>query len=114
MSVHRPSVSICLPVYNGENYVKQAIASILTQTFGDFELVISDNASSDATQDICQSAAQGDRRVHYHRSDINRGLVGNFNRLAQLANGDYLVWIGHDDVMAKEFIGRCVEALRDD
>jgi glycosyltransferase involved in cell wall biosynthesis len=114
MSDYRPSVSICLPVYNGENYVRAAIASVLGQNFEDFELIISDNASTDRTQEICQDASRRDRRVRYFRADVNRGLVWNFNRLFELAEGSYLVWLGHDDVMGKEYIGRCVEALKQD
>ena len=65
MSDYRPSVSICLPVYNGENYVREAITSILEQTFEDFELIISDNASTDGTGEICRDAATRDPRVRY-------------------------------------------------
>ena len=114
MSDCRPLVSICLPVYNGEQYVREAIKSILAQTFEDFELVISDNASTDRTHDICRDAAERDRRVRYVRADANRGLAWNFNRAFELAEGPYLVWIGHDDVMGKEYIGCCVEALNQD
>ena len=66
MSDYRPSVSICLPVYNGENYVREAITSILEQTFEDFELIISDNASTDGTGEICRDAAARDSRVRYY------------------------------------------------
>jgi glycosyltransferase involved in cell wall biosynthesis len=114
MSDYRPSVSICLPVYNGEKYVREALTSILEQTFEDFELIISDNASTDRTQEICRDASRRDRRVRYFRADVNRGLVWNFNRLFELAEGPYLVWLAHDDVMGKEYISRCVEALKQD
>lgn len=112
MSDYRPSVSICLPVYNGEDYVREAITSILEQTFEDFELIISDNASTDRTREFCRDASGRDRRVRYFRADVNRGLVWNFNRLFELAEGPYLVWLAHDDVMGKEYISRCVEALK--
>jgi glycosyltransferase involved in cell wall biosynthesis len=68
MSDCRPLVSICLPVYNGEKYVREAITSILEQTFKDFELIISDNASTDRTHEIGRDASERDRRVRYFRA----------------------------------------------
>ena len=114
MSDYRPSVSICLPVYNGENYVREAITSILEQTFEDFELIISDNASTDGTGEICRDAATRDPRVRYYRAEVNRGLAWNHNRAFDLARGRYVAWIGHDDLMGRQYIGRCVEALEKD
>ncbi len=114
MSDYRPSVSICLPVYNGEKYVREAITSILEQTFEDFELIISDNASTDGTGEICRDAATRDPRVRYYRAEVNRGLAWNHNRAFHLARGRYLAWIGHDDLMGRHYIGRCVEALEKD
>jgi len=114
MSDYRPSVSVCLPVYNGENYVHETIISILEQTFEDFELIISDNASTDRTEEICRDASGRDRRVRYFRANVNRGLVWNFNRLFELAGAPYLVWIGHDDMMGQEYLARCVGALNQD
>jgi glycosyltransferase involved in cell wall biosynthesis len=114
MSLDRPTVSICLPVYNGERYIRYAIKSILEQTFEDFELIISDNASTDATADISREATARDPRVHYYRVDVNRGSAWNHNRTFKLAKGRYVAWIGHDDVMAKEYIARCVETLEKD
>jgi glycosyltransferase involved in cell wall biosynthesis len=107
-------VSICLPVYNGEMHVREAIWSVLAQTFEDFELIISDNASTDGTQKICLEASELDPRVQYFRSEMNYGLAWNFNRAFELASGRYLVWLGHDDVMAPEYISRCIEALEQD
>ena len=114
MSDYRPSVSICLPVYNGENYVREAITSILEQTFEDFELIISDNASTDGTDEICRDAATRDPRVRHYRAEVNRGLAWNHNRAFDLARGRYLAWIGHDDLMGRHYISRCVEALEKD
>lgn len=114
MRVSAPSVSIFLPVYNGENYVREAIRSVLDQTFKDYELIICDNASTDATSDICREAASHDSRVKYFRSDVNRGLAWNYNRAFDLASGDYVMWIGHDDLLVKDYISRCVEILDQD
>jgi glycosyltransferase involved in cell wall biosynthesis len=109
-----PTVSVCLPVYNGATYLREALQSILVQSFADIELVISDNASTDATEDICRDTVARDSRVRYYRSPVNRGLAWNFNHAFAQARGRYLVWIGHDDVMAKEYLGRCVGTLESD
>lgn len=111
MTPRSPRVSICLPVFNGARHVRAAIESILLQSFDDFELVISDNASTDGTREICLAATEQDDRVHYCRAEINRGLAWNFNHAFKQARGNYLAWIGHDDIMARSYIQRCVEAL---
>jgi glycosyltransferase involved in cell wall biosynthesis len=111
MATDRPTVSVCLPVYNGERFVGEAMRSILGQTLKDIELIISDNASTDRTGEICRDEAQRDPRIKYFRSDVNRGLAWNFNRAFELASGRYLVWMGHDDAMAPEYLERCVAEL---
>src|SRR5262245_41050215 len=111
MIARTPCVSVCLPVYNGETYINYAIGSIRRQTFKDFELIISDNASNDRTQAICLEAAVQDSRIQYFRADKNHGLAWNFNRAFELATGRYLVWIGHDDLMEPDYLSRCVEAM---
>jgi glycosyltransferase involved in cell wall biosynthesis len=75
MTARNPSVSVCLPVFNGETYVADAIQSVLSQTFGDLELIISDNSSTDGTGALCREAAMRDPRVRYFRNDTNRGLA---------------------------------------
>lgn len=79
LGIHQPRVSVGLPVYNGENFLKCALESILSQTYVDFELIISDNASEDATEAICKAFAEQDQRVHYYRNATNLGLFKNFN-----------------------------------
>ncbi|MEL6283892.1 MAG: glycosyltransferase [Pseudomonadota bacterium] len=106
-----PRVSIGLPVYNGENYLAEAIDSILSQTFTDFELIISDNASTDGTQAICERYAAADKRVRYSRLAENLGAAPNYNRLVEMARGEYFHWHAHDDVLELEFVARCVETL---
>ncbi len=110
MSGH-PRLSIGLPVYNGEKFVSQALDSILDQTFENFELIISDNASVDATGEICQKYAEKDNRIRYLRSEQNIGAAGNFNRTFDLANGEYFKWIAHDDVYDKHFLANCITVL---
>lgn len=107
----RPKVSVCLPVYQGQAYVADAIRSALSQSFADLELVISDNASTDRTGEICRAAAENDPRVRYSRSDVNRGLAWNHNRAFELARGEFAMWMGHDDMLTPTYVARCLEAL---
>lgn len=111
MSNDKPRVSIGLPVFNGENYLAAALDSLLAQTYSDFELVISDNASTDRTQEICKDYAAKDRRIRYYRNDRNLGAAKNHNRVFELSTGQYFKWAAHDDLCAPEYIERCVEVL---
>lgn len=109
-----PIVSIGFPVYNGEKYLSQAIDSILAQDFKDFELIISDNASTDGTSRICRQYACQDNRIKYTRNSVNCGLAPNFNRVVELASGKYFMWMAHDDMHAPLYIKRCVEEMEMD
>jgi glycosyltransferase involved in cell wall biosynthesis len=106
-----PRVSIGLPVYNGAKYVGEAIESILAQTYSDFELVISDNGSSDATEEICRDFAARDSRIRYTREPRNRGAAWNFNRTFELSGGEYFKWLAHDDVIGPHYLASAVDAL---
>lgn len=106
-----PRISVALPVYNGEDYLAGTIASILAQTFRDFELIISDNASTDRTAAISQEFAARDRRIRYHRQPHNIGAAANFNRSHGLATGEYFKWAAHDDLLEPEYLAKCVAAL---
>jgi glycosyltransferase involved in cell wall biosynthesis len=114
MNQERPLVSIGIPVYNGERYLENALNSILSQTFGDLELIISDNGSSDRTEEICRRYADLDPRIRYYRSEQNMGAGWNFDRVAELAKGKYFKWACHDDLCAPEFVQRCIEILEQD
>jgi glycosyltransferase involved in cell wall biosynthesis len=111
MAKHGPRVSIGLPVYNGENYLTETLDSILAQTFTDFELIISDNASTDGTEAICRKYAAQDARIRYVRNASNLGAARNYNHVFELARGEYFKWNGHDDPLAPLFLARCVEVL---
>lgn len=111
MSKQSPRVSIGLPVYNGERYVACALESLLAQTYLDFELIISDNASTDATEAICRKFAASDSRIRYHREQENRGAIWNFNRAFELSRGEYFKWAASDDICHATFLARCVETL---
>jgi glycosyltransferase involved in cell wall biosynthesis len=106
-----PRVSLGLPVYNGERYVRQALDSVLAQEYGDFELVICDNASTDTTPDICRDYAARDRRVVYHRNPSNIGAAPNFKRAFALSSGEYFKWVVYDDLLEPGYVGKCVALL---
>jgi glycosyltransferase involved in cell wall biosynthesis len=106
-----PRVSLGLPVYNGEKFLPRAIRSLLDQDYADFELVISDNASTDGTQRICEEFARQDKRIRYSRNERNIGLAPNHNRVFSLSQGTYFKWVAHDDEYAPRMLGRLVEVL---
>lgn len=107
-----PLVTMGLPVYNGENYLRAALESLLAQTFTDWELILSDNGSTDGTEAICREFAARDGRIRYLREPKNRGAAWNFNRVFRLCRSPLFRWAAHDDVCSPELLERCVEALR--
>jgi glycosyltransferase involved in cell wall biosynthesis len=109
-----PLVTIGLPVYNNVTHVEQSIRSLLAQTYRDFELVISDNASTDGTAAICQSYAQADPRIRYYRNEANIGNPRNFNRVFSLTRTPYLKWSTADDYWAPEFLELAMEVMERD
>jgi len=109
--VGQPRVTIGVPVYNGERFIAAALDALLTQSFADIEVVISDNGSTDRTEEICRRYAQTDPRVRYDRTPENRGLAWNFNRVVELARGEYFKWAACDDLCAPTYVERCVQIL---
>ena len=106
-----PTVSIGMPVYNGEKYLPNALTTLLNQDFEDFELIVSDNASSDRTQEICRMFAARDTRIRYFRNEKNIGLSANHNRAFELARARYFKWAAHDDEFPRPMLGRFVNIL---
>ena len=106
-----PRVSFGLPVRNGEESIAKCLDSILAQDFIDFEVVISDNVSTDRTCEILKQYAAQDDRIRVHFNEENVGLVANFNRVAEIARGTYFRWIGADDWLEPGYTSACVEAL---
>jgi glycosyltransferase involved in cell wall biosynthesis len=106
-----PRVSIGMPVYNSERTIEQALDSVLAQTFKDWELHITDNASTDRTEAICRQYAARDSRVHYHRNPQNVGLSGNYTKSFELCRGEYFKWLAGDDALSPELLGDCVAVL---
>ena len=107
-----PRVSIGLPVFNAERYLEEAIDSLLAQTFTDFEIVIADNASTDATAAICRRYAASDSRIRYHRNEVNVGAAANFDLVFELSQpSEYFKWAAGDDLCTPDFLERCVTLL---
>jgi glycosyltransferase involved in cell wall biosynthesis len=109
-----PLVTIGIPCYNSEKYLAQSIESLLTQSYRNFVMVICDNASTDATADICRRYAALDARVQYHRNPVNIGMTGNFNRVFELTRTKYLKWSTADDYWAPDMVGDAVAAMEAD
>ena len=109
---HRdPTVSVGLPVYNGEMFIARALDSLLAQDLPDFEIIVCDNGSRDSTVDICAAYAARDSRIRLHRNPQNIGLVGNFNRTFDLSQGRYFKWAAHDDWHDPRSLSRTVALL---
>src|SRR5450755_1644977 len=110
-----PLLSIGLFVYNGEPFLRETLDSILSQTFRDFELIISDNASTDGTQQICEAYGASDSRIRYYRSETNKGAGWNIRRVFSLATGKYFKQAACDDLYDPAFLAECIAVLeRDD
>jgi glycosyltransferase involved in cell wall biosynthesis len=106
-----PSVWVGIPTYNRAATLPRAIESVLLQTHSELELVISDNASSDATREICERYANADVRVRYLRQPVNRGPTANFNTLFQECRGDYVLMLSDDDWLDLDYVERCLSEL---
>ena len=111
MNQNNPTVSIGMPVYNGEQWLSSAIESILNQSFKDFEFIISDNASTDKTQEICEGFSKNDARIRYIRNDINLGANPNFNKVFTESRGQYFKWASSNDLLHKDMLQKCVAEL---
>jgi glycosyltransferase involved in cell wall biosynthesis len=114
MTNQAPKVTVGLPVFNGETYLPLALESLLGQDFRGFEIVISDNGSTDGTRAICGGYASRDNRIRYYRYDANRGASWNFNNVVSLAHGAYFMWAAHDDLWASDCVSRYVQVLDED
>src|SRR5262245_37698315 len=107
-------VSVGLPVRNGEHRLTGVVKSVLGQDHENLELVISDNASTDGTEEVCRELARGDSRIVYIRQPENIGLLNNFIAAMRAARGTYYRWVGDDDWLAPSCVSRCVEAYAAD
>ena len=108
-----PTVCIGMPVYNGANYIHEALDSLLAQTFTDFELIISDNASTDGTQTICERYARRDSRIRYVRQSENKGAAANFSVVLDSAKTNFFMWAAFDDLWAPNYLMEATSLLAD-
>jgi glycosyltransferase involved in cell wall biosynthesis len=106
-----PPISVGMPVFNGERYLVEALDSILAQTYPDFELIISDNASEDQTRDICDEFARRDSRIRYIRQPANLGAPRNFNFVFEQARGKYFKWASGNDLCDPDLLRICKSVL---
>lgn len=107
MKNNKPIISICVPTYNGEKYLEEALNSILSQTFNDYEVIIVDDQSTDNTIDISKKFSEKDQRIHCYQNKKNLGLVGNWNKCIELARGEWIKFVFQDDLIAPT----CIEEL---
>lgn len=106
-----PKISIGLPVYNAEKFLHKRIENLLAQTFTDFELIISDNASKDNTVNICKKLMEKDSRIKLHIQNHNIGQFDNYNFVLEQASGEYFVWMAADDLLLPTFLEKNVHIL---
>ncbi len=106
-----PRLTVGLPVYNGEKYLAESLEALLGQSYEDFELIISDNASTDGTAGICRRYGEKDSRIHYVRQSRNIGCAPNHNFVVKEARGELFKWASDDDLYARDMLGCCVDAL---
>jgi glycosyltransferase involved in cell wall biosynthesis len=111
-STNDPLVTIGMPVYNGERYLRGALSSLLAQDYSNFELIISDNNSQDGTESICREFQATDPRIRYNRHSENHGAPWNFKFVVEEAQGDYFMWAAHDDEWGPTYVGKCLKTLR--
>jgi len=107
----KQSISIGMPVYNGEAHLVQAIESLLGQSFTDFELIIADNASTDRTGEIAALLAAKDSRIRYYRHETNIGAVANFDFALKQATGEYFMWAAYDDIWDSRWLEKMVRGF---
>ncbi len=111
MGHNKPLVSIGVPVYNPGELLCRALDSLLGQDYENFELIISDNHSTDSTQEICLNYVARDKRIHYFRNERNLGPRNNFNKLFELSRGEYFMWHAYDDLREPNYISSCLEVM---
>ena len=106
-----PRLTIGIPVYNGEKFLHKKLKSVLSQTFTDFQIIISDNASTDSTEKICKEYESSDKRIKYVRQKNNIGSRENFFFVLQQAKTEYFVWTAVDDLISERFLEECIKKL---
>ena len=114
MNSESPLVSIGMPVYNAENFLAEALDSLISQSYSNFEILISDNCSSDRTQEISEDYVSRDSRIRYIKQPKNWGAAFNYNYVVHNTTGKYFKWAAHDDICGPDFLQICVTQLEID
>lgn len=110
----RPYLTLGMPVYNCAEYLSRTLESLLAQSFSDFEILISDDRSTDETAEIASEYAKKDRRIHFHQNPRNLGIYLNFNLPLIFARGRYFMWAGQDDLWEPDYVGSMIQLLEDE
>jgi glycosyltransferase involved in cell wall biosynthesis len=109
----QPLISVCIPVYNGENYIRDAIHSALAQSYPNIEIIVQDNASTDNTWDVVHGLAQQFPQVSLQKNDYNVGMAPNWNLAINRASGDYVMLLSADDFLEPDFLTTCSAVFQD-
>lgn len=104
-------VSVGIPVYNAEKYLEECLKCYLAQAYDNFEVIVSDNGSTDGTEALCRAYAAKSPRIRYHRQERNMGAGWNYNEVLRLARGPYFKWGAYDDLISPNHLAECVAAL---
>jgi glycosyltransferase involved in cell wall biosynthesis len=104
-------VAIGIPVFNGAHFLAESLDSLLSQSYEDIDFLISDNGSTDGTEEICRAYAARDARVRYFRSDVNQGASWNYKNAVHQTSAPFFKWATHDDLLAPTYIERCLEVF---
>jgi len=106
-----PKLSVGMPVYNSEDFITKSIESILNQTYDDFELIISDNSSTDSTLELCERYVRQDSRIKLIKNKVNIGASANYNSVFKRSSGKYFKWTSSNDICDKTLFYKCIEPL---
>ncbi|PIT89082.1 MAG: hypothetical protein COU27_02220 [Candidatus Levybacteria bacterium CG10_big_fil_rev_8_21_14_0_10_36_7] len=109
--MHNPKVFIGMITFNGQKHLEKAVDSLLNQSFSNLKLFISDDASTDKTEEICRKYAEQDSRIVYHKQEKNIGMFPNFEFVLNKADGDFFMWASQDDIWDKDFVKTCIENI---
>src|SRR5437867_7541627 len=108
----KPTICVCIPTYNGSKFLKQSMESVLSQTYSDFEVVISDDCSSDTTMEILEQFRRKEPRIKIYRNKENIGYVRNWNKCLELAEGEWIKFLFQDDLLESKCIERLLNVYR--
>lgn len=108
---NNPLVSVGMPIFNESRYLREALEALVKQDYPNIELIISDNASTDATPEICREFAEKYDWIRYHRFEVNKGPAKNFNTVLENATGMYFMWAAGHDLWSSNYLSACVTLL---